>query len=340
MVADRVEVRTFKEPYMHPPSEPLILNIPAMRRQFRIETSSRESTEVGTTIRVFIEGKKLPKESETNLPQSLEVTTYLSEIAGLVEFPIVIEEKSLKTIIISPQTDRNSVLERFGKDFQISQLDFAYPWSEAILPQDLQNAREYLQEVSYQLSSDLEEYEGTISYLVPKNKTENVLFSHDAITINEMMIRPSAEFSGRFAYRELDELIGSHIASRSANHYISFSVYKDGILIPGASPPKFNVIMLPGHRILANLKKNRSTKLNLARTEITDDKTEDWSVKIIKAHDFHIIRNAIPELLAHTVVKRLYDLGYLFAYHIDNPAYLWEIFPHEKIPSFLKKVLK
>jgi len=336
MVADRVEVTTFKEPYMHPPSDPLKIAIPAARRQFRVETLSRESAEVGTTIRVFVEGKKLPREPETNLPHPLNVTLYLSEIAGLVEFPIVIEEKNQKTIIISPHTDKNSVLERFGKDFEVGQLDFAYPWSEAILPQDLQNAREYLEEVSYQLSSDLqlEEYEGAISYLIPKNKTDKIISSHNGMQINDIEIRPTNKFSKRFGYSDIFEPIKSKLVSRSANHSITFSVYKDGILVPGASSPDYKVngyeASVP--RIITNLTRNKPTKLNLARTEITDDKTEHWSIKIIRAHNLYIMRNAIADLLAENPDKRLYNLGHLFTFHLSNPDYLWEIFPHEKIP--------
>lgn len=342
MVAERVEVRTCKEPYLNPPSDLLIISIPAMQRQFRVEVHSREGAEVGTTIRVFIEGNKLPNEPETDSPQPLNITLYLSEIAGLVEFPIVIEERNQKTIIISPQLDKDSVSERFGGEFEIHQLDFAYPWSKAIRPQDLQPAKEHLEEVAYNLSSDLklEEYEGTISYLIPKNKANSIASSHNGIQIDDIEIRSETEFSTNIHFSDPTMLMSSKVDSRSARHFPTFSVYKDGILISGASQIEglVNDYSLPIPQIIANLKRNKSTKLNLARTEITDDKKEHWSNKILKAHNSYIIKNSIVELSAKNAIERLYDLGYMMYFHFINLDYLWEFFPYEKIPiAFFEK---
>jgi hypothetical protein len=91
MVADRVEIDTHKDPYLSPPSEPLRIKIPAVNRQFRIETLLPDVQPYGTTIRVFVDGRKLKSiKKEDDRPAPLDVTGYLCAIAGFTEYPIVI----------------------------------------------------------------------------------------------------------------------------------------------------------------------------------------------------------------------------------------------------------
>jgi len=66
MVADRIEITTRKDPYKPPYSNPLKITIPAVDKQFRIESSLPAETQVGTTVRVFVDGKKLPASQTAN----------------------------------------------------------------------------------------------------------------------------------------------------------------------------------------------------------------------------------------------------------------------------------
>ncbi len=169
VAAERIEIETFKEPYLPPKGERLKIIIPAINRQFRIETIPQEGAIVGTTIKVFVEGRKIPLDDKSKGVKPLDVTGYLSIVAGFVEFPIVITEGDHKTIVLHPKRDAEAARQRFGKEFKVHQLDLGYPWSEAILPQDLSIAREVLREEHWDIASDfdLEGYEGTVTYLVP-----------------------------------------------------------------------------------------------------------------------------------------------------------------------------
>ena len=141
LVADRIEIETFKDPYLPPAGEALKITIPAMRRQFRIETRPQEGANKGTTVKVFVDGKKIPTDEENEPVKPLDVTAYLSIVAGFVEFPIVVTEGDRKTIVLHPKQDAEAARQRFGEEFEVHQLDLGYPWAEAILPQDLLTAR-------------------------------------------------------------------------------------------------------------------------------------------------------------------------------------------------------
>jgi len=58
VVADKIEIETFKDPYLSTSRERLKIIIPAINKQFRIEILPQESAVVGTTVRIFVEGKK------------------------------------------------------------------------------------------------------------------------------------------------------------------------------------------------------------------------------------------------------------------------------------------
>jgi len=64
MVADRIEIETYKDPYMSH-EVPLKIIIPTVQRQFRIEQLHRESARVGSTVRVFVDGKKIHIDEKT-----------------------------------------------------------------------------------------------------------------------------------------------------------------------------------------------------------------------------------------------------------------------------------
>jgi hypothetical protein len=173
MIADRVDIETYRDPYLPPAADPLSITISDMRRQFRIEKRTKEGVGVGTTVRVFVSGKRLPADDEGAV-QSLDVTEYLSIVAGFVEFPILISEGDRKTIILHPSQDAKEVRNRFkemGPECEVRKIDLGYPWDDVVLPQDLAAARQLLREVRCNVPADLglAGYDGGLSYLVPKD---------------------------------------------------------------------------------------------------------------------------------------------------------------------------
>jgi len=327
MVADLVEINTFKDPYLPPPSEPLSIRIPAMKGQFRIEELPRESTEVGTKIRIYVNGKKLPIDNKNKGPKPLEVTGYLCKIAGFVDFPIVITEDQKKTIIIHPHGSTDNVLRRFGHEFKIHQLDLTFPWSEAILAQDQTSAKELLKEIHLDFRNDLHmsDYEGSISYLIPQKSTIDFKFSYlsgfrgvkEAVfgREKEQIIRPESKWD--IPYK---------------GESITFIVYKDGILVPKSSAPRFNYQRrgYPNPKIIANIRKQEFSDIDLARTMVIDTKDNHWSYPIKKVFVQFLLEKLNP--LSLDPLTRAYEFGRLISFHIIDRQDLWEAFPHSHWP--------
>ena len=62
MPADRIEITTYRDPYLSHKNEMLRIVIPAVKKQVRIESRSPEGAVPGTTVEVHVEGSKLPLE--------------------------------------------------------------------------------------------------------------------------------------------------------------------------------------------------------------------------------------------------------------------------------------
>jgi hypothetical protein len=293
-----------------------------MRRQFRIETRPEEGAQVGTTVRVLVDGKKLPTDDEDKPVKPLDVTAYLSIVAGFVEFPIVITEGDCKTIVLHPKQDAEAASQRFGEEFEVHQLDLTYPWSEAILPQDLPTARSLLREERYDLSSDLglEGYEGVYTYLTPIEDEVDLVTRSERETL--ILIRGQAEFDrgqlhwSRAWTSELSEMVG---ISRSSSHSPTYAVYRDGILLATASPPKplwqACSRVLPLSRLVLNLPKSRAPRVDVARTQLLGQQ-EQWALPVFQAHLQHLSETSLKGLLEQDPAERWYQL----VHHGVNPS--------------------
>jgi hypothetical protein len=340
MVTDRLEIETFKEPYLPPTRNPIRITIPAVRRQFRIETLPQEGAQVGTTVCVFVEGKKISADEQGKPVEQLDVTRYLSIIAGFVEFPIVIQEGDRKTIVLHPKQAPNTARQRFGKEFQIHQLDLSYPWDKAILPQDMPTAREFLREQRWDIASDLglEDYDGVLSYLVPVNDRADLRYVGPSAA--EVIIRrepgntrEKVRHYETWSLYDSTETIG---VSRTGRHSSSYTVYRDGILVPTTSVPilpeeHLYIRSLPVPRIVVNLPKRKAPRVDLARTQL-HDQSEHWAAPVFQAHLHRLFEISIKDLLSKDPAERWYQLGRLIAFHNIDPENLWQVFPQEHWP--------
>lgn len=343
MVANRIEIETFKDPYLPPPGEPLKILIPDMRRQFRIEVKSQEDAPIGTTVQIFVEGKKLPFNEEKKTVQQLNVTSYLTQVAGFVEFPIVIKEGSRKTIILHPKQDAEDVLRLFGEQFEIKQLDLRYPLEQAFLAQDIPIARKWLQENRFDVNADLglQEYEGTFSYVVPKY--ENLSFIKAGTSQAKILQRGKPKEKIRLRWkREWDRSFGGSRStgiSRSSSHYLTCTVYRDGILIPEAEPPKdweeiFKILPAPNY--VVNLPKSKSPVIDLARVKLLRER-EHWSSPILDGHLNHVFKILEKKLLALNPTERIFEIGKLIAFKNISGKKLWKLFQQKYWPiAFLE----
>jgi len=338
IVADSIEIETYKDPNLPPKSDPLKITIPDQIKQFRVEVLPEGFAPIGTTIRVYVNGRKVFGEEDGNT-KSLDVTGYLSIIAGFVEFPIIIDEYDNKTIVLHPKRNAESIKQNCDKNYKIHQLNLSYPWSNAILPQDLSIAQELLLEQRFDLTSDLgiEDIEGVLAYLAPSDDRIDFLEYGKIVTKDKSkkykneMVR-----CGKDWRYYSDEPQGM---SRSSRFKLQYSVYRDGILIPNAVLPyklTRSTDGLPVARIVANLSRKRAPTVDLSRTGFSE-RFGNWYEPIYKSYAQKIRDLHLDRLLALDPFERLFQMGRIIAFCPIWASDLWKIFPHDFWPiAFLQ----
>lgn len=335
VAAERIEIETFKDPYLYPSGDRLKIIIPAINRQFRIEILSAESAPIGTTVKVFVEGRKIPLDDKSKSVKPLDVTGYLSIVAGFVEFPIIITEADRKTIVLHPKQDAEAARQRFGEEYKVHQLDLRYPWSEAFLPQDLSMAREILREEQRDIASDfdLEGYEGAVTYLVPTDDSFDLkgYSSNDQIEIlskgkHIKTIRKTEIMSDYYRIKYFG-------LSHSSMQTTTYAVYRDGILLSAASKPGllYPDNSLPVPRYLVNIPKTISPKIDLARSKVIGE-FERWYDVVDQASQNYILKKFLKGLLEQEPAERLYQLGRLISFYNIRHKYLLQVFPIKNLP--------
>jgi hypothetical protein len=323
IVADRIEIFTFKERYLPSPSKPIHIVIPTANRQFRIEEMNEESAKVGTTVKVFVKSSKLIK-SETGEHQELDVTSYLSKTAGFIEFPILIDEDDKKTIILSPYHNQEDTkqLSKDYPDYTIHQLNLNYPWSDVIWPNDLATAKENYYEEKFNLKYDLklEDYEGVLSYLAPNNYGKYYSMYGQTLSILTNIYDENPKQSIRIfkqPFGAINPKLETFWTTLEPKELISNSIFRDGILIPQTTFSG-NVISVGSIDIspilLANLPKSRSRNLDVARTEILS-KSEEWCEPIFNAWVSELSRRYREHFLRLTDKDRLAEMINFFLFH-------------------------
>jgi len=343
MVADQVEVDTFRDPSEALGSPRLRIVIPSVRRNFRVEKLSPEGVEVGTTITVFVQGRKLPKDQDGS-PVPLDVTTYLSAVAGFVEFPIVIIDGDRKTIVANQQQDEEALNARFGDDFAVQKCDLGFPWTEVFLPQDVNSAREMFREERYDLAADLglNGYDGAIAFIVPKEVNGDYHFAsaeHGAHGV-EVVGRSRAVLEPKTCrwHDEWDRpSLGDRYEignSRTSRHFLQYAVHAKGILVPSAPAPSLgesDCSDAPAPRIIANISGSLTPRLDLPRREIVRS-SEHWCGCIQQAVLRRLSQTRFEELLALPADERFYQLGSLGVFYRVAIEDLWKAFPRDSWP--------
>lgn len=335
VAAERIEIETFKEPYLLSSNERLKIIIPAINRQFRIETLPSEGATVGTIVKVFVDGRKIPLDNKSKSVKPLDITGYISIVAGFVEFPIIITENDRKTIVLHPKQDAEAARQRFGKQFKVHQIDLNYAWSKAILPQDLPTAHDVLREEQRDIASDfgLEGYEGFFTYIVPID--DNIDFEDNYRSIN--ILSKGIKTHKRIRIKESwtryshSEYIG---LNPSSMHSPAYTVYRDGILLSDVPKPRFLVgsnNILPIPRIVVNLSKSTYQKIDLARSKIIWQ-SESWDEVIYKAYQDHILGKSLQYFIELDPAERIYQMGRLIAFYNIQPDSILRIFPMNIFP--------
>jgi hypothetical protein len=335
MVSDHIEIETFKEPYMPPRAEPLRIVIPDKTKQFRIEVLNIETAEVGTKVKIFIDGRKLPVDKETGKSEPLNCTDYLCSIAGFVEFPILVNEYNKKTIILHPKQNPDLIKEKVGEVNLIKQENYNYPWDN-ILPQDTSIAKTIFSEKRLTIFNDQpsKRFEGVISLLIPEPSIDFYhTYNHGERIIKRYKPKEKIGFirittQGKFRYLP-------YANSASIRRSKMVSVFKDGILIPNVKDASFIERDLswdlPGPYVVLNLSDNKSFKTDLARKQILPSEKR-WDYAIAKDYYDIVLRENAESIKSLEPLERMYQIARIGLFWCISNKNLYSIFPNDNWP--------
>ena len=337
MAAEHIEIETHRDPYAFSPSDPLRIKIPSVTRQFRVEKCSRHDVEIGTTVTVHVDGSRLPKDSE-----QLDVTSYLKIVAGFVEFPILVTEHGKHTLILHPHSNidpsHDLRFQSYDK-IEVHRLSLDYPLEEAILPQDLDNARSELIVKSFDLREDLglANYEGRISFLDLRDKHKYIAheFTQRGIRVGSFKKKDGKIIRGETTWDE-----GWHqdiIISKSANPQPSHAIYRDGVLVSNIRlytreySERFYIhTSFPAPRQVINLISDSSPEIDISRSQLRTNETL-WYAPVRQALHQALMEKLLSEIQGLEGKNLLRYVGlFISTYRLDE--YFLRMLPHQELP--------
>jgi len=341
MVAERIEIVTFRDPYSGSRSPAFHLSVPAVEQQIRVEQLNNEDAKVGTRVTVFVESKRL---SDGEQAGEFTVVDYLRMIAGFVEFPILIEERGKRTMIVAPDSDLSIESNPYGEISEVLKLDSAMNVESAFLPQDAAIAADqflvkhfFLEHNSYLKDAG---YQGFISYLVPKNDIVEIGYEfvpgrgdghrlHFGMNTepNTVVIRTTALWSEDY-YQSDEDIDGP----RSARHHPLLRVYRDGILTPNTKLVAhwhFDISM-PLPQVAINISKEGKGGINISRTMIGDN--ENWFRRINAARLSDLASEWRGLRSNLSLEQRFFAIGRFLVDNRVEQDDVFEVVEHEDVP--------
>ena len=316
MVGERLEILTRQDPHLEPAAEALKVEVHDPKRHLRIQRLLPDSLPpVGTTTKVFV-GSFAPKNEAKSTAAKLDVTEYLKEIAGFVEFPIYVDEDGRRTLILHP--DCVGLSEKMA-GWQIASLNRSFAWQDFFVPQDVQRAREYFTEETISLKPTAKNplFEGTISYPVLKEDIE-LWRDYGGMHDEEIFvaIKGTTEL-GRIRVRQRwgseKKLPGKSRSSACDN---LCRIYCDGVLVPGVSVPDWvggGWSQPSTFRIVLNIRRTAGTRLDLSRHDIAEG-DHKWSDYVLQRCVDSFRKRAKQFITEKTPKEALYHLARLVAY--------------------------
>lgn len=350
MVANRIEIKTCREPQMGISSKPLYIDVPAVDRQFRVYPNSSD-VDCGTAVTIHVLGKKLKgdvlEEKPSDIPHDaskLKVTEYLCEIAKFVEFPIVIDEEGKRTIILHPdrpQSDADA-FKTDGTTLTANQLTKEYAWDKEFAPQDAQTAQQYLQQHTLDLKRDLglSDYEGFLTYIrpVPEYTKYRRDYSSTSYTTIVLSTNENSSVSLRKEHRYLGFSTKKEglAPSSQTNHFIS--IYRDGLLVADAELPdrsslmyRMDSIQWPRLALCVNLAKDIAGTFDVARRALLSTDAS-WDTPIWQAVVNYLKKDGIAEVLNHEPTTRIDSLSKLAAIYNLSDMEIIDLVPQTHWP--------
>lgn len=328
MIADHVNIHTFKDPYATDKSECLKIQIPAKDKYFIIEKNA-SGLDIGTRFELFVNKSKLQKNKDDK-DINFNVTEYLKRIAGFVKYPIVIKEKGKQIIIHHPLDKKQEI------DKNHISLDYMYPFDSVFTPQSVDLVKEYFVEEVIDIKRDLklEGYEGYITFLLPKSDSLHLVNAERSwpATKVKLVDYSDAKTKGHISWNsEWADVESPSFLNRDKflTQTSNCNVYMNGILLDKARVPEKtvdkNLILDNIYRsfvgdtftteiININITKSKETKINIARTNIATK--ENWFAPIYREFLNYIRESIIKTKIANSTPKeKLLEFAKLVIYY-------------------------
>jgi len=323
--SDRMRITTFRDPLLSRAMQGLDILIESPLHHFRVtRLCEGNAHSPGTRVVLEVGREKI---------HELNVVEYLKRIAGFVEFPIRITEASSTTVIVHPD-QASSFRSTIPSDVQLAAEEPGFPWSDAIVPQDLPTAKEKLEERVFDFSSELNlpGTEGWLAYLTPKEPADLRDFS----SLTRWSVQPSPEELNRCSeVRFREEWVGQG-QQKTKNQPGFFRVHQSGILLSGADHPGYaSPWLVPSIRVNFT---RAPRAVNLSRTEfLAGQESRRWEDEIWSSVARRLIEEHQSRLLAAEPGERWYRLGRLLAFN-PIPRNFWpELLPAGRWPVLVTR---
>lgn len=359
MAADRVEITTYRDPYVSEKKELIKINILSVQQQFRIQVEElTNSQDIGTTVKVYASIKKMTASNPELTSPYLHITKYVSTVAAYVKIPIKISENKKETIVIHPDLAVDEYQNKYPNS-HILQLTKSASFEEIFLPQSLTGACALFKKEVININERIgtSELEGTIVHIVPKNPK--------LLLFNKGRSWPADDFLGQLdgkSYRlKIDDSwtrfnqykTTKTNLGRSASHHKSLRTYLNGIMVPngnsfsqyrsdqdwldhdlGNSPfrsygTNYSKLWLPS--ITLNIKNTKTQNTDISRLNFIND--PDILLKQINSvKKKALIEDRLPAIKQMSLSERMDYLAALMTVYRIPPSEIVSVVTADLIP--------
>jgi|GEM_PF-1390470 len=343
MVSDELVVNTFRDPDcgpamvdsdLHLPNAQqhrarrMTIRIPGVQRQFVVKDLP-STFQIGTEVRLRVLADKIrsrnakeekPADSQSDLEQRtpcferiLEVTEYLSQIAGFVEFPIHVEEtwpgleSPRCTLIVHPRLDSKKERQRYQGSVEVVQLSNEYPWESVFDSGVASEAMSLFREHRFDIGDSLEGYEGWVVFAVPREEDRDII----SVPVQNGL-RDGLAFVTRRGGDKVDRFLEKPRQKAGTGAKSLVLVYRDGILLERITKMTERYLAsnsLPPPFVRINLPAKGTSAPNVARSSLRQGQF-GWDIPLWRAIH-NLLSKEVERAIHLTPAARFFRIGWL-----------------------------
>jgi hypothetical protein len=334
MITDSIKITTRRDESIFGASKHLEVIIPSISRYFRVQDLTEDNVvAIGTTLELKTK-KQYLKFINSNNP----ITDFLCNIAGFVEFPILVHENDTRSVIISPFQNNENITRKYGLSYEIKQLSLKYEWAFYIYSEDILTAEDLFEVLSFNINTDLglPDYQGILAYPVPKDYDMDFTGGSTTIDLLRVLYANNSKLIGKTIRfnNVVQDRFNNLEDDRQGKYYNNSNVYRDGILFTEADTGWNNY--RPGiggisflRKFILNVPKTKTSNIDISRNQILTDRLE-WVSPIIHAHA-KVLSKKADEIIKHNnPAINAFRLASFMLFHNLGVEELEDVISHDK----------